>query len=949
MTASKSTSTPERTPETVFFVGNGVMRVAPLLPRADETDDGDLPPSWAEYMLDLWTRIDKGHPDFIALDEFSRLVGPRQAEWFDRLFRPATTDRCEAAAFRMHLLGKTLHRSKSVLSNRMLKDLAWLIVDCAASRAEQGLTADVITTNVDCLLEQNLAAEIDERLSTGGAPFGAATIESVVDFRSSALWRRTNSAGASTLSVRIWKVHGCLRDLKLQLESEAPRVVDAVLTKDNATEFCGEVPTNQLADNLKAVWQQTAAPAQPGQRLSGAFSQSEYFDNLDVLIRHTSGAVLPQSTGAQSTASTILLTQFCDLLKSRPLIFVGYSIPEVDVDVIYALHRHRQTAGVMRWQLTSDRSVSSCERLRQLGIESARFTVPAMGSAAVPGKLNAAARHEWRTISAEPPNLSAKEDWHSAIQRVSSRAWLEPQLEKFRSLGLPAQHARAALPSDPGHRLVVAGLGSIWHGFAVPRDSDFPAMRRASAQMVSVDQQVPGGSGLVPVVIAAALAGPRAVGKFAFFSNVPSRWSGWAAIQDLCLSAGIDTRSWDSSQADEGAQAVGRTSHIIFFDADEEDAGSGRSRQRFIMDVQSLADDRSTPKDGNWSALQVPKASTQHFQQQGQEDFLFADKEASPQSIELWKGPIVYETGTTGLELVNSLRKNGVQPHIWTAGVGSFIRTMVELADPPLTDDIRERGFRAVLCYLRKHEQLKAFSAGHNKRRNQFLVKVLGFNCAAIWDHRGVGFDYDDEKAYSTWLRDNWTTLAPNIWALLGTGTDKPVLKAPYERIGGGLVTTIHDGGLMALWQHGDKPKESIVVEIDTAAIPDVPCGLKVTCTLIREPKRSQPEKVYIYVNSDSVVLNVDGHTECCFGRTDPIRRNSLAAGDTVRGVMAYGLWEAAYGSNPDRPVDIPRIMLASAALASLKCYAGSFIDFLEMLEELRGTPAWDALWTTTA
>src|ERR1700757_1922375 len=115
MTASKSMSTPERTPETVFFVGNGVMRVAPLLPRADETDDGDLPPSWAEYMLDLWTRIDKGHPDFIALDEFSRLVGPRQAEWFDRLFGPATTYPHEAAAFRMHLLGKILHRSKSVL------------------------------------------------------------------------------------------------------------------------------------------------------------------------------------------------------------------------------------------------------------------------------------------------------------------------------------------------------------------------------------------------------------------------------------------------------------------------------------------------------------------------------------------------------------------------------------------------------------------------------------------------------------------------------------------------------------------------------------------------------------------------------------------------------------------------------------------------------------------
>ena len=90
-------------------------------------------------------------------------------------------------------------------------------------------------------------------------------------------------------------------------------------------------------------------------------------------------------------------------------------------------------------------------------------------------------------------------------------------------------------------------------------------MRRASAQMTSVDQQVPGGSGLVPIVIAAALAGPRAVGRFAFFSNVPPTCNGWAAIQDLCLSAGIDIRPW----VGDGYQAVGRTSHIIFFDAEK--------------------------------------------------------------------------------------------------------------------------------------------------------------------------------------------------------------------------------------------------------------------------------------------------------------------------------------------------------------------------------------------
>ena len=76
-----------------------------------------------------------------------------------------------------------------------------------------------------------------------------------------------------------------------------------------------------------------------------------------------------------------------------------------------------------------------------------------------------------------------------------------------------------------------------------------------------------------------------------------------------------------------------------------------------------------------------------------------------------------------------------------------------------------------------------------------------------------------------------------------------------------------------------------------------------------------------------------------------PIRRNTLAAGDTVRGVMAYGLWTAAYRQPPGKPTDIQRIFLASAALASLKCYAGSFVDFLKVLEQLRGTRAWRALW----
>jgi hypothetical protein len=934
MTAHKSMSTPERTPATVFFVGNGVMRVAPLLSVDDLTDDGDLPPSWAEYMLDLWDCIDKSSPDFIGLDDFSRLVGPRQAEWFDQLFAKKTQDEHEAPAFRMHLLGKVLHRDKSVLSNPLLKELATQIVHCAASRGEEGLTADVITTNVDCLLEQNIATALDAWRSHDGTPFEEATIESVVDFRSSALWKRTNPSGKSTLLVRIWKVHGCLRDLKLQLQCEAPNVVEAVLDRDaSATDFCGYVPTEQLAENL-ADWHQTALPAERGQRLSGAFSQSEYFDNLEILLRH--GRAVGSSTND-------LLTEFCELLESRPLIFVGYSIPEVDVDIIYALHRYRQPHAISRWQLTTDDSVTSKERLRQLGIMSSRFEVPAIGYAAAPGKLAAAKRHEWRAIT-EPHKLPAgEEDWRSAIQRVSSRAWLDPQLDQLRSLS-PGQPAASPVSTGLGGRLVVAGLGSIWHGFALLKDPDFPTPRRASAPMISVDQQVPGGSGLVPIVIAAALAGPPAVGKFAFLSNVPSNWSGWAAIQDLCLSAGIETHAWNPD-TDDGSQAVGRTSHIVFFDAENGHPGAGRSRQRFIMDVQSLADDRSTPTDGDWSKLQVPAAGfSKDFHQGAEEDFLFTDKLAAPKLIQDWKGPTVYETGTTGLELVDRLRKTGVRPTIWTAGIGSFVRTMAALADPPLTKDILERDAQAILDYLRKDKRLAALFTSNDQRRDTYLGKVIGFSNSAIWNLGGVGFRYGDEQAYSSWLRDHWATLAPDIWSLLGAGTTNEILEKPRTRIGGGLVTTIHEGGLMALWRHRDGNKENIAVKIDTAAVSGVPDGLRVTCTLASDVGHPQ-SPIVITVNNDSVVLNVPGAKECSFSGTDRIRRNSLAAGDTVRGVMAYGLWAAAYGNAKDHAVDIPRIFLASAALAALKCYAGSFIDFLEMLEKLRGKPAWNALW----
>ena len=217
------------------------------------------------------------------------------------------------------------------------------------------------------------------------------------------------------------------------------------------------------------------------------------------------------------------LNEFRELFSSRPLIFVGYSIPEVDVDVIYALQRYRQRDDrIKRWQLRveRERSASADERLRQLGIDPWPFEVSAIGFAAIPGKLNAARRHEWRSVSDDPLDLHPEQDWRRALETVAAQAWLEPQLQALRSLSQP-ETAQTATRSAPGeHRLVMAGLGSIWHAIALTTPADFPVERRVSARLISVDSQLPAGSGLVPAMVAAAAnaSGFRFLGLDGWFS-----------------------------------------------------------------------------------------------------------------------------------------------------------------------------------------------------------------------------------------------------------------------------------------------------------------------------------------------------------------------------------------------------------------------------------------------
>jgi hypothetical protein len=571
------------------------------------------------------------------------------------------------------------------------------------------------------------------------------------------------------------------------------------------------------------------------------------------------------------------LAEFRELMTRRPLIFVGYGIPEVDVDVVYALQQFRdRRTPPSRRQLAARRALSPAEieRLRQLGVEPWAFDVANVGFASGPGRLQSARRHEWRLTAANPLDVPPDRDWRRALERVGSQAWLEPQLQALRSLD-PDRPAGVADSRLGGSRLVVAGLASVWHGIALTKPGDFPTPRRVSAQLIAVDARVPGGSGLVPVMIAAAAAGPAQAGSVAFFSNAPRQWANWDEIEKFCLTAGVSVHPWTPPAGTATAEApvVGRTSHVILFDPDRDDTRSSQPRQRFIMDVQDLADDAPSAQVTNWSSLKVPPATVPgSFQSSGREDFLFTDKECDPSVLAGWKGPTVYETGASGDELVTRLGPLGVRPTIWTAGVGSFLRTLVALAGLVPGEAAYARGPQGVLDHIASDGRLAAL-ADCEDLRERYLAKLISFQRPGIWDHGGVeGFSYKDELEYGIWLRDRWLALAEPIGELLEIGTAN-VLSQPHPKVGGGVLTTVHEAGLMAVW---------------------------------RWP-------------------------------------NTLAAGDTVRGAMAFGLWSAAYQSS--QPANIRKILLASAALASTKCYAGSFVDFLRILEHMRGTPVWHLMW----
>jgi len=936
-------SVPHHPFSTVYFIGNGVLRVPSWTAGSESTVRSERSlPSWHQYMVELWdlvktaqgragTRNKKG----LKRSDFIKLSAPRQAEWFDRQVMPLLSEnqtQKDAAALRLHLLGRTFHSVPGVLTNELVQRLSRVILRPFLDSGSRRQIVDVMTTNLDCSLEQNIALAAEEILA---AEHGHArnleglALDVKAGLDDSAVWCRRGSQTSETSLIRVWKLHGCLRDLRSSMAHRKEDILATLheLTREPVREepFAGHVPESCLAQSILENWTLRPQPSRSRMPFTGVFSQTEYFRMMNLLIGQKRLAP-PRSTN---------LATFRQLLQERPMMFVGYGLAEVDVDIVGALHLFRPRQGVRRWSLkdgSPDLDPSEAERLQQMGIDWWGFHLPPVAFCRLPEDLRLAARHEWRHRE--------KDHWGKELTQLSAETWLAPQVEALEGL-LATDRPRASPRTSRPLRLVAAGLGSIWHGFTLLRSSDFPSPRRASARFIAVDHQVPGGSGLVPIMVAAALAGPSAAGQLQFLSNIPDDWSGWPEVQELCLSAGVSVHPFPPPLERSKIPLVGRTSHVLYFDDEREDASTTSPRQRFIMDVQSF----TRPPDIKLSAsrlekIAVPKVSIPaDLAARSENVLLFADKEVDLGTLGLWKGPIVFETGATGDELVQL--PPSVRPSVWTAGIGSFFRTLTLLAGREVGPEQIAGGAEGVLQHLDSHPVLCRLTACDESLRRDYLCRLLGFN-SPIW---AGGFTHAAETAYGKWLRDRWLSLAQELCSLLGIGSENPGGRLARDReIGRGALTTVHEAGLMGLWQIGEKGYVSVVSSLDSNdGRLMFQCHAKMADHVLEGPL---PPQVLLTVNEESVKLSVEGCASEVKLDSQRSRRNTLAAGDAVRGCLSYGLSRlASRESDAISPSHLAHVLHAACILASLKCYTGSFVNFLTVITRLRQKPLWKHLW----
>lgn len=913
--------------ELVLFIGNGIRRVPTNTVPRRNLDEGEPGPSWQKHMEDLWSLAgDPKSRACLPLSSFVQLPAPRQAEWFDDqvVSRFPHLTRESARLARLHLLGRELHPPNGIASNALLEWIAEVVTIQVLARKSPPV--HVVTTNVDCAIEQNIARALDGVVHDPAVAIETATPEGI-----NARWTRGSASTAA--SVKIWKIHGCLHAIKRALgrrwltermELDRAFAADSLWGKLGADEeFAGAVPTDRLVPGLH--WRMAPEHDEQSAVTTGVFSQTEYLE------------VLRRFLGEDAAIAELL-----EVLGRSPLLFIGYDLHEVDVDVGAVLQRHKHEwrgpnrRVALRYRRDALADLHEEERLRQLGVEWWSFSPGGIGRARLPGELTAVKKHEWRYPGGRRDpgvDLRAQLDnpWRRSLQHASAQAWLDAQTAELTRIPLASGGVRSKAgtpaPATPP-RLVVAGLASVWHAIALRKADDFPERRRVSASLEPVDSQVPGGSGLVPVMVAATAAGPSSVGRIAFLSNGVERWSHWNEVEEFCLSAGIDVRPIGETAGTE----AGRTSHVLLFDAEKSDEDSLQPRQRMILDVDEPV--VAGLSASRVSALKVPP----HLDFAGAADLLFADKLADAQLVGNWKGPVVYETGSSGDELLRLSKP----PAVWTASIGSFLRTLALQSigfldtnnNPTMPDwETVDRAFRE----FRADPRLQQLASPAAPGGAEYVVRINSFG-KTLWDPKKVA--HGPEIAYGSWLQACWTDIHRSAWQILSTpGLVPAALLAPDARLGGGFVVTMHELGLIASWRR-DAQASPVAIIVRTER-----SGREIR--FVGESDRGGVPNI---VNEATITIPADagagdGHLRCNGESADfrvaaALKRHTLGAGDTVRGILSYGLWRSL--ENRQTP---ETILFAATVLASLKCYAGSFVDFLCVLERLRNERVWQALW----
>lgn len=1007
-------STAQCGPETVFFVGNGVLRVPSEYVDLSGSQMARQPartPSWDEFTEDLWTQALKlGKPQGMTLSAFLLLDPPRQAEWFDHHVLTARKglDPADVAALRMGILDRQLYARSGMLTNPLLQELARLVV---AQAKQATAPLEIITTNVDLALEQNLAWALNEQYTHAGPVPGinGTVFEQAIVTRNLhedlVRWCRDPRVVPSHPPlIRIWKIHGCLYDIATSWVGKTLGPELAEVSRECGLSgglFGSQLPQRALL-NCPGEWTSAACRTQQGNTTPAVFAQQEYARLLQGLL-----------SGNQSSPNAV---EFRTLLRDRPLVFLGYALHDVDIDVLTVLLLERSSSpavsriAIRDLPAREERRLAETERLRQLGVALHGFRLRRSAYLPLPGDRRLG-RHEWRFGMAghTDDKTLLENEWRSRLSQHAAAEWLRAQLEALESMGGSGVGSPA---ETPGARLVVSGLASVWHAFALRKRGDFPAMRRVSAGLSALDSSVPGGSGLVPVMLAAAGAGPAHVGRMAFLSNAQEEWSSWPQVESFCLSAGIDVRP---SPAD--GSVTGRTSFVLLFETDWSARGArpsgraaavpagragdvanfevtGKSKQRLIMDV----DTREAGEDDDPMTAGVPGVSADAsgkkergclYESLGHrpDHLLFADKLTDRKVLEDWKGPIVYETGSSGIELTKREIIGEGRPNVWTGSLCSFVRTLYRQAFPSLGDSLPEEwtrarkqrgGFKRAYRELAKNPHYMALLELDSEKNRHFVTMANAFG-TRLWDNptdprAPGGFTHEEEIAYGRELKKKWHDLLEPVMSLLldsETGELSPGLGAllkenpssddPRMRgLGLGVLTTLHEEGLMAYWRLPDSEWQSIVVDIasswedlrfrrketgEEALLPAKGIFNFEVSTRFGEGAKETVEGARVEVNPEELRLSV-GDVSWTTRPAPMSARNTLGAGDTVRGMLALGLWLFATEKDPKlRPPSIATVLHAASVLATLKCFSGTFVDFLRRLEELRGKDAWRKLW----